>query len=144
MLICFRRFCDTVEEAFTQKDLERAPLLVPLQHIAIQDCDRNFLNFDERHTVSMAIQKLAKTPEMEMNLMDLFKDFDKTNCGTISQYQLMKALTLRGLMNKITMTEFNVLCKCFGFERGKKDEVDYRALCKALDHVHISGIHKPF
>lgn len=119
-------------------------MLVPLQHISVQDCERNFLNFDERHTVSMAIQKLSKTPEMVYNLMDIFKDYDKTNCGTVSQHQLMKALSVRGLMEKLSSAEFEVLCKCFGFERGLRDEVDYRALCKALDLVHLSNIYKPF
>lgn len=126
------------------KELEQAPLLVPLQHIAISDCDRNFLNFDERNTVSVALQKLAKTPEMTVNLMDIFKDFDKTNCGTVSQYQIMKALSVRGLMNKLSNKEFDVVCKCFGFERGMRNEVDYRALCKALDLVYTSCIYKPF
>lgn len=140
----YTRFCDAVEESFTQKHLERAPLLVPLQHVPTRDCDRNFLNFEERHTVAAAISKLAARPERDLNLMDIFHDQDKTNCGTISKQQLLKAFSCRGLNNFITSKEFNILCKCFGFERGMKDEVDYRALCKALDLVHTSLTQKPF
>jgi hypothetical protein len=65
-----------VEEAFTQLSLERAPLLVPLQHIPVKDGERNFLNFDERVTLSNAMNKLSKKPEMELNLISIFQVFD--------------------------------------------------------------------
>ncbi|GLV45240.1 chaoptin [Carabus blaptoides fortunei] len=129
----YKRFSDTVEEAFTQKSLERAPLLVPLQHVPTKDCDRNFLNFEERHAASMAIQKLSKQPEFIVNLMDVFKDYDLPNCGTVSRNQLMKVLAIRELHYMISSSEFDALCKCFGFERGLRDEVDYRALLRASE-----------
>lgn len=69
----YRKFCEVVEESFTQLCLERAPLIVPVQHIPTRDCDKNFLNFDERRTLSIAMQKLSKKPEMQMNLMSIFQ-----------------------------------------------------------------------
>lgn len=69
----YRRFSDVVEEAFTQQSLERAPLIVPLQHIPTRDCDKNFLNFDERIVVSNAMAKLSKKPESELNLLSVFQ-----------------------------------------------------------------------
>ena len=68
-----KRFSEVVEEAFSQSCLERAPLIVPLQHIPTKDCERNFLNFDERLIVSKALQKLAKKPDLQMNLMSVFQ-----------------------------------------------------------------------
>lgn len=140
----YRRFSETVEEAFTQACLERAPMIVPLQHIPVKDCERNFLNFEERHIVALALQKLSKSPEFVVNLMDLFTDFDKTNCGTVPTNQLMKVLSVRGLHNLISNSEFETLCKCFSFERGMQGEVDYRAFCKALDLLHIASKSMPF
>lgn len=55
----YKRFCDTVEEAFTQLHLDRAPLLEPVQHVVCSDGDHNFLNYEERQIVSLAMQKLA-------------------------------------------------------------------------------------
>lgn len=71
--IDYRRFSEVVEESFTQACLERAPLVVPMQHIPTKDCERNFLNFDERLCLSIAIQKLSKKPDLQMNLMSVFK-----------------------------------------------------------------------
>lgn len=69
----YKRFSDVIEESFTQACLERAPLVVPMQHIPTQDCERNFLNFDERLCLSIAMQKLSKKPDLQMNLMSVFK-----------------------------------------------------------------------
>ncbi|KAL3279478.1 hypothetical protein HHI36_016988 [Cryptolaemus montrouzieri] len=67
--IDYRRFSDVIEESFTQSCLERAPLIVPLQHIPTKDCERNFLNFEERRAVAIALEKLAKKPDLQMNLL---------------------------------------------------------------------------
>lgn len=72
------------------------------------------------------------------------QDYDKTRCGTVSQEQFLKALAVRGMYNLISRLEFNVVCKCFGFERGLRDEVDYRAFVKALDIIHANNKYLPF
>lgn len=59
-MVEYTRFSNTIEEAWSQSCLERAPLLVPLQHLPSDDDHRNFLDYDERHIVSMALDKLAK------------------------------------------------------------------------------------
>ncbi|KAK9739812.1 hypothetical protein QE152_g8706, partial [Popillia japonica] len=140
----YKRFSEVVEESFTQSCLERAPLVVPLQHIPTKDCERNFLNFDERLTLSVAMQKLSKKPDLQMNLMSLFQDYDRTNCGTISQELFLKALSVRGMYNLISRTEFDMIYKCFSYERGLRDEVDYRAFIKALDILHATDKYNPF
>lgn len=58
---------------FCQSNLERAPLIVPLQHIPSDDDKNNFLNFDERQSVSGALNKLAKYPDQVANLSSLFE-----------------------------------------------------------------------
>lgn len=60
-------------EALTQGGLERAPLLEPIPHIPSYDTPLNFLNFEERHTVSMALAKLAKFPDQLSNIMEVFQ-----------------------------------------------------------------------
>ncbi|XP_018321327.1 uncharacterized protein LOC108734325 [Agrilus planipennis] len=140
----YKRFCETVEEAFTQACLHRAPLIIPLQHVPAKDCTRNFLNFDERQTVNNALQKLCKKPDLKTNLMSIFTDYDKTKCGTVSQHMFMKALSLRNMADMISRKEFDAVCKAFGFERGMRDEVDYRAFMKLLDILHANDKHLPF
>lgn len=69
----YKRFCDAIEEVFCQSNLERAPLIVPLQHVPSNDDRNNFLNFDERKLVSAALNKLAKHPDQVANLSSLFE-----------------------------------------------------------------------
>lgn len=69
----YRRFVEVIEEALAQGSLERDPMLVPIQHVPTKDCDRNFLNFEERHILSMAMEKLAKKPDITHELWSLFK-----------------------------------------------------------------------
>ncbi|KAB0801730.1 hypothetical protein PPYR_03916 [Photinus pyralis] len=140
----YKRFENVVEEAFTQSCLDRAPLIMPIQHVPTNDCERNFLNFEERKTMCIALQKLAKKPEQEMNLMAVLEDFDRTKCGTVSQQQLLKTLAVRGMMNMISRSEFDIICKGFGFRRGLRDEVDYRAFIKALDILYATNKYLPF
>ncbi|KAJ8916967.1 hypothetical protein NQ315_008367 [Exocentrus adspersus] len=142
--IDYKRFANAVEEAFTQNCLERAPLIVPIQHVPTRDCEKNFLNFDERRILSVALQKLAKKPDLQMNLASVLQDFDKTNCGTVSTMNFLQALTLRGMNNLISSQEFDTICKCFSFERGMRNEVDYRAFMKALDILYATEKYNPF
>ncbi|CAG9864019.1 unnamed protein product [Phyllotreta striolata] len=140
----YKRFCDAVEESFTQLCLERAPLVVPIQHIPTKDCEKNFLNFDERIRLSVAMQKLATKPDLQMNLMSLLQDFDKAKMGAVSPANFLKALNNRGMDKLISRNEFDIICKCFGFEKGWKKEVDYKAFMKALDILHATEKYNPF
>ncbi|XP_044761685.1 uncharacterized protein LOC123318965 isoform X2 [Coccinella septempunctata] len=141
--IDYRKFSDVIEESFTQSCLERAPLIVPLQHVPTKDCEKSFLNFEERRAVSVALQKLAKKPDLQMNLLCVFQDYDKSNCGTVTREQFLKALHMRGMADLVSTNEFEVICKCFGFERGMRDEVDYRSFIKALDVLYATDKYTP-
>ncbi|XP_045460656.1 uncharacterized protein LOC123671052 [Harmonia axyridis] len=141
--IDYRKFSEVIEESFTQSCLERAPLIVPLQHVPTKDCEKNFLNFEERREVSIALQKLAKKPDLQMNILCVFQDYDKANCGTVTREQFLKALHMRGMADLVSTNEFEVICKCFGFERGMRDEVDYRSFIKALDVLYATDKYTP-
>ncbi|XP_038219906.1 uncharacterized protein LOC119838142 [Zerene cesonia] len=129
----YERFCSTVGEALTQSGLERAPLLEPVPHVPTIDTPLNFLNFEERNIVAMALSKLAKFPDQLSNILEVFKDIDKERCGTIPRVSIERALCQRGLLALLSARERDVVYKCFGYRRGCGDEVNYRALCNALD-----------
>ncbi|KAG7310203.1 hypothetical protein JYU34_004758 [Plutella xylostella] len=131
--IDYVRFCDTVGEALTQGGLERAPLLTPVPHIPTIDTPLNFLNFEERHIVSGAMAKLAKFPDQLSNIIEVFKDIDKQQCGSLPRVSLDRALGQRGLLPLLSARERELVYKCFGYRKGCGDEVNYRALSKALD-----------
>ncbi|XP_043281125.1 uncharacterized protein [Venturia canescens] len=124
------RFATAVEEALATSGLERAPLLVPLQHVPSEACERTFLNYDERQIVAKAMDKLVRV--QQPNLEELFTDYDKEKIGTVSKDRLMKALATRNMLRLISPNELDVLHKCFSVERGGRLELDYRAFLRAL------------
>ncbi|KAI8421321.1 hypothetical protein MSG28_008349 [Choristoneura fumiferana] len=117
----YQRFSDTVGESLTQGSLERAPLLEPLPHVPTIDSPLNYLNFEERNIVSMALTKLSKFPDQLSNILEVFKDMDRENCGTIPRVSCERALCQRGLLALI----------------------NYRALCNALDVLHATASAQP-
>lgn len=131
----YRRFCDIIEEAFSQKRLEKAPLLVPLQYLPC--CDENFLNFEERSIASMALQKLAKFPDVVSNLSDPLNDYGKTdvNGGTVSYRQLLAAFTWRNLNILLSTRQFECVFKAFSVRKGNETRFRYREFLRTLEHI---------
>lgn len=66
------------------------------------------------------------------NLLLKLQNFDKENIGTISKESLMKALSIRDMLELITMRELDAMHKCFSVLRGGRLEIDYRAFLRAL------------
>ncbi|XP_049786581.1 uncharacterized protein LOC126188895 [Schistocerca cancellata] len=130
----YLRLVEAVEEAVTQAGLQRAPTITPIQHLAINDGDHNFLNFEERQMVIRVLERLAR--HNEYNFISAFKDWDPANIGTISKEQLFKVFSVLGIASSFSGQEIDILTKCFGVERGLRLEVDYRALCHVLDILH--------
>jgi len=60
-----------MEEAVTTSDLERVPLFTPVQHVPSEAVSRNFLNFEERRILEVAMDKLCDI--QNPNLEELFK-----------------------------------------------------------------------
>ncbi|XP_072929459.1 uncharacterized protein [Epargyreus clarus] len=139
----YERFCATVGEALTSSALERAPLLAPVPHAPTADSPRNFLNYEERAVVSAALAKLAHYPDQLSNILEVFKDADGARCGSVSAAAAERALGARGLLAVLSPRERQLIYKCFGFPRGCRDEVNYRALCNALDLLHATARGQP-
>ncbi|XP_046608856.1 uncharacterized protein LOC124299634 [Neodiprion virginianus] len=126
----YARFAEAVEEALATGSLERAPLLVPVQHLPSTACTRTFLNFEERRVLAQAMDKLCT--QKNMNMEELFADFDKENIGSVSLDCLTKALSTRNMLHIVSSVELETVYKCFGIERGGRLEFDYRAFLRAL------------
>ncbi|XP_053698584.1 uncharacterized protein LOC128745534 [Sabethes cyaneus] len=140
----YKRFCDTVAEVDYQCHLEKAPLLVPLQHFPSEDGPHNHLNFEERTILSQTLQKLACLADCVSNLRSLFQDFDRQRLGVVNRNQLIRSFAARDLHTTISSREFEVLCKCCGFKSGCRQEVNYRAFLAALDYLYANRENHPF
>lgn len=140
----YKRFSKVVEESTMQLCVEKESLLEPKEHVSTKDCEKNFLNFDERIILSKAIQKLSKWPDLQKNLSEVLQAFDKDKCGIVTQPQFLNALTLRGMYNLISSHEFDVICKSFSFAKGCRHQIDYKAFLKALDILYFTDKYNPF
>ncbi|CAH0752271.1 unnamed protein product [Diatraea saccharalis] len=132
----YERFCETVGGAQAQGGLERAPLLQPVPHVPTLDSPLNFLSYEERHVVSMALTKLAKFPDQLSNILEVFKDMDRARCGTIPRVSVERALCQRNLLQLVSARERDLIYKCFGYRRGCGDEVRTRTHTRTHTHTH--------
>ena len=136
------KFGEVVEEAVAMGSLERAPLLVPVQHVPSEASPKTFLNFDERHMATTAVDKLSRM--QQPNLEELFRGYDKENIGTVSKECLIKVLSIRRMLELISNRELDSVHKCFSVERGGRLEIDYRAFLRALYLMQENKKHLPF
>lgn len=65
------KFVKIVEEAITTGGLEKAPLMVPVQHVPSEASSRTFLNFEERQLAVVAMDKLCQV--QKPNLEEIFQ-----------------------------------------------------------------------
>ncbi|XP_026476196.1 uncharacterized protein LOC113381611 [Ctenocephalides felis] len=141
------RFGECIEQAFVQLSLERSPLTVPIQYVPAPHigCRTGcVLNRDERRLARRALELLSKKPDRVLNYESVFEDFDSARCGTVSQHQFMRAMSLRGSYHLLTPKEWDVVMKCFYVERGYRKEVDYRAFLRCLDVTNSTLPQYPF
>ncbi|KAG7211846.1 hypothetical protein KM043_011069 [Ampulex compressa] len=118
------KFAETVEEAVAMGSLERAPLLVPLQHVPSEASPKTFLNFEERNTLALALDKLSKIKQP--NLEEIFQNYDKENIGSVSKECFVKTLCMRHMLKLISNKEIDAVHKGFSIERGGRLEINYR------------------
>lgn len=132
--ISYQHFCKSVDETFIQDEYpSKSALHSNIIHLPNLDCINCFLNFDERTVVSKALQKFTKYSDQISNLREIFTDYDRENCGTVTQEQFLRALATRDLHYVFSSREFECICKAFGVERGLRIEFDYRAFLNILD-----------
>ncbi|KAL7730468.1 hypothetical protein ACLKA6_000475 [Drosophila palustris] len=138
----YRDFCKALDEIFIQIDTnmgDKVVTAVPLLHLPNLDCVDCFLNFDERTLCSQALMKLARRPDEISNLSQIFKDFDRQSCGSVTQNQFLRAITLREMHNMLSRRELDAVAKCFGVKRGLCLEINYREFLNILDVLFATG-----
>ncbi|XP_004533214.1 uncharacterized protein LOC101452318 [Ceratitis capitata] len=140
--VLYRDFCRALDEIFIEIETsmgDKQITAVPLIHLANLDCLECFLNFEERTLCSQALMKLARKPDEISNLRQVFQDFDREQCGTVTRNQLVRALTIREMHNMISSRELDAVYKCFGLQRGLRLEFKYREFLSMLDILFQTG-----
>lgn len=128
----YKRFLEMIDEAYTQKDLDKAPLIVPVKHIPVIDMPDRFLNIYERRLVESALEKLSKKVNM-LNYDDA-KDYDRSKAGDWTSNQFIKFLDRMRV--RLTKQEIAALTKAFGRTKGGLQYLEYLPLLNAVDILY--------
>lgn len=106
----------------------------PHKFLPTHDGLLNFLNFEERCIVSSALQKLSKYNDNITNIKSFFEDYDGKS-GDVTKENLIRALTICGLIELLTDSELNALFKCFTIRRGCCQRFDYKNFLMVINEI---------
>lgn len=123
-----------MNQAYFTTNLERNPHAHPHQFLPTHDGLLNFLNFEERCIVSGALQKLSKYHDNITNLHLFFESYEGKS-GDVKKENLIRALTISGLIELVTEQEIDVLFKCFTIHRGCCKRFDYKNFLMIVKEV---------
>lgn len=130
----YKTFCETMNKAFTETNLEKKPCTVPIQFIPTPDDSLNFLNYEERCIISHLLQKLSRHHDNVSNMKTFFED--RGGCKVIiSKENLIQVFQTCGLMELITKPELDVLFKCFSKPSGTVFKFDYENFLMVLSSI---------
>lgn len=123
-----------MNQAFYTTQLEKHPQARTQQFIPTHDGLLNFLNFEERCILSNSLQKLSKFNDTISNLSLFFKEYEGKS-GDVTKENLIRALTINGLIELLTEHEVDVLFKCFTIERGCCKRFDYNNFLSVIKEI---------
>lgn len=121
-----------MNQAYFTTKLEKNPHAHPHKFLPTHDGLLNFLNFEERCQVSNALQKLAKHNDTNMTVF--FEDYEGKS-GDVTKENLIRVLTICGLIELLSDEELDVLFKCFTIRRGCCKRFDYKSFLTVIDEV---------
>lgn len=123
-----------MNQAYYTTKLEKDPHARTHQFIPTHDGLLNFLNFEERCTVSNVLQKLSKFNDNISNLSLFFNEYDGKS-GDVKKENLVRALATSGLIELLTDHEVDLLFKCFTVQRGCCKRFDYKNFLTVIKEI---------
>lgn len=115
--------------------MEKDPHKKTHKFLPTHDSSLNFLNFEERCIVSNTLQKLSKYNDNITNLNLFFVDYEGKS-GDVKKENLIRALTISGLIELLSDHEIEILFKCFSIQRGNS------SCCKRFDYKNFLSVIK--
>ena len=96
-MINYFAFCDTINQAFTIKGIEKDPnwRVAPVLNSDTDKARRKTLEFtpEDQHHMLGVIEEYRKAINLKrLNLKPMFQDFDKTRCGHVTKSQFVRVL----------------------------------------------------
>ncbi|XP_026479927.1 uncharacterized protein LOC113386357 [Ctenocephalides felis] len=145
------KFCALLDEAETSICTAETFAQHPVDH------EKQWLNFEQRHIFSVAMQKLADhRGDINARLIRCFRAYDTHNCGSVSRNHLTRVLANCGLLGALANREIDEIARCFKAKPRQPGlthanwcvvdtcAVDYISLLRALEVLHATKKYNPF
>ncbi|XP_064635375.1 uncharacterized protein LOC135492703 isoform X2 [Lineus longissimus] len=138
--IDYRAFSDEIESVFTKKNLEKSPLISPVQFKPPVEWEQNHLDPETEACLNRCIERVAeKVGKTRMQLFPLFEDYDRVHNGTVSRSQFRRVLSELALGSLVNDQELKTLYDKFDVKIGGQDDVNYIAFCSMIyERANIS------
>ena len=125
-------------------DLEKMPLVVPIQFRPNQESDGNKLSNEEEQVLELVMHRLADRVRIRrIQIFPLFEDYDRVHNGTVSQFQFYRVLSELDLGSLVSAREFLVIKKKFLVVLGYKHDFNYIGFCDMVNDYANFEYGKP-
>ena len=126
-------------------DLEKTPLVVPVQFRPNQENDGNKLSNEEEQVLELVMHRLADRVRIRrIQIFPLFEDYDRVHNGTVSQFQFHRVLSELDLGSLVSAREFLVIKKKFLVVLGYKHDFNYIGFCDMVNDFANFEYGKPW
>lgn len=125
-------------------DLEKNPLVEPVQYRPVQGSDLNKLAQDANEMFEKVMHRLAdRVRQRRIQMFPLFEDYDRIHNGTVSRSQFRRVLSELDLGSMVSSREFTVLYRKFDVLIGGKHDFNYIAFCDLVNEYALFEHGKP-
>ena len=129
---------------FHRLDLEKAPLVVPVQFRPNLEGEDNKLTAEEERLLEIVMHRLADRVRIRrIQIFPLFEDYDRVHNGTVSQFQFHRVLSELDLGSLVSAREFLVVKKKFLVVLGYKHDFNYIGFCDMVNDFANFEFGKP-
>lgn len=140
----YTSFVEDIESIFTLNNLEKAPLVVPVQFRPNPENDDNKLSTEEEQVLEKVMHRLADRVRIRrIQIFPLFEDYDRVHNGTVSQFQFHRVLSELDLGSLVSAREFLVIKKKFDVVLGYKHDFNYIGFCDMVNDYANFEYGKP-
>lgn len=140
----YTAFVEDIESIFTLNNLEKMPLVVPIQFRPNQESDGNKLSNEEEQVLELVMHRLADRVRIRrIQIFPLFEDYDRVHNGTVSQFQFYRVLSELDLGSLVSAREFLVIKKKFLVVLGYKHDFNYIGFCDMVNDYANFEYGKP-
>ena len=127
-------FSNEIESIFTLKNLEKRPLVTPVQYNPPVEWQQNNLSKPEEQEIfKESMNRLGDyIRKTRIQLFPLFEDYDRVHNGHVTKSQFHRVLKELEMGHLLNEREVDIVFTLFKVRMGGRDDINYVAFCNAV------------